>query len=275
MIKKVFFIVALVLCLTTSAFAEDIVQPFGKFAWEDGLLDVLTKTNEIKGIAQITLKIGIDQADITGIHTGEDLVQKLIKESKAKDESGFDKLSALKSENLNLKTCKGIDKKVSHFNNVSLTANPVIIAGIPFQMTVAFANSDGLLVKSQEKALRMTGEKSGDYYLPLVITGVYLESTSPALPDNFPKLKEIVKKKYGGFNDASGYDSEDGFKLEVKDKDRRQFRMTSSFFSSKHKCRISYQSNAYTNQLKEVYRNYLKRMESEKLKGKEDMSSEM
>ena len=275
MIKKVFFIVALVLCLTTSAFAEDIVQPFGKFAWEDGLLDVLTKTNEIKGIAQITLKIGIDQADITGIHTGEDLVQKLIKESKAKDESGFDKLSALKSENLNLKTCKGIDKKVSHFNNVSLTANPVIIAGIPFQMTVAFANSDGLLVKSQEKALRMTGEKSGDYYLPLVITGVYLESTSPALPDNFPKLKEIVKKKYGGFNDASGYDSEDGFKLEVKDKDRRQFRMTGSFFSSKRKCRISYQSNAYTNQLKEVYRNYLKRMESEKLKGKEDMSSEM
>jgi hypothetical protein len=95
------------------------------------------------------------------------------------------------------------------------------------------------------------------------------------LPENFPKLKEIVKKKYGGFSNASGYDDEDSFKLEVRDKDRRKFRMIGSFFSSKRKCTIFYQSNAYVNQLKEIYRNYLNRMETEKLKGKEDMSSEM
>jgi len=274
MIKKMVFLMVFLFCLTSSAFAENIVQPFGKFTWEDGLVDVLLKTNDIKGIEKVTLEIGMDQVDITGIRTEAELVQKLIKESEAKDDSGFDKLPTLKGENLRLEACKGIDKKVLYIN-ISLTANPVIIAGIPFQMTVAFANADGLLVKSQEKALKLTGENSGDYYLPLVITGVFLESTSTTLPENFPKLKEIVKNKYGGFSNASGYDDKDSFKLEVRDKDQRQFRMIGSFFSSKRICNIFYQSNAYVNQLKEIYRNYLNRMETEKLKGKEDMSSKM
>lgn len=272
--KIVSILFVLFFLVTCEVSANDIIQPFGKLEWEDSISDVLVKIHDVKGVESVKIQIGMDTIDITGIQNSKELAQKLKKESNAKDEHGFAKLAALQGHNLRLSTLEGIDKRILASGiPISLSAKPILVAAIPFEMTITFTSSIGLLVKSPEKALKLTSSKHGDYYVPIVMNGVGLHSESSNLSENIGKLKEIVKNKYKVFGKIVKQEDEDTFRYEAKDKDRRTFEMIGNLMSGRRLCRISYISKVYSKQLDEVYRKHLSQLESDKHKDKQDMSS--
>ncbi len=268
----VVFVVGLFLITFMDVANGKDIKPFGDLTWQDSLVEVLSKINNIEGIEKVNLRIGMYKINVKGIAAKDEIERELNAVSKA-TEGGFDKVAILADHRLSLENYKEIGKKVLRSGPFVVEAFPIMVANIPFTIYIPFTNSIGLTVQSPEKAIMLKSTKHGSYYLPLIIDSVTLTSKLPSLDKNFVKLKEIIKKKYGKFGNKRCIDDKDSFSFKVKDKQGTTFKMVASTYAKR--CTIVYNSMAYEKRLKEIYNNYLSESRKESHKGKKDMSSDL
>lgn len=274
---KVFLVVVLLTFTAFPSMAEELktIKPFGSLAWSDGIVEVVTKLNNIEGVEEVYIYKGYSKLDVKGITTKEALKSKLL----GSDIPGF---------GLSPRSCKGIEGKV--YSVIwGVSAFPVILANIPFTLSVILDSAPALMIAAPEKALGFTRRYKGPVewgkepkvisekvFFPLLIKGVYLESKSPALDKNFLKLKKIIVEKYKHYKKFEPCVGCDNSKLElvlkVTDGEGGRFQFIKQFLPM---CKIRYESKIYRKELIKAYKDHLSKLESEAFKGKKDMGSSL
>lgn len=269
MLRKIYLVVFMLICFTGVAFGENLITPFGSLSWEDGFFDTVTKLNKMQSIEKIELVTkeekenlkGINKDDLNKLFSGL-LENKFGNILKKKDDY------RLKMIFDTYKDKSGVDQKYTERIKLTIEAYPILIASTPFKISLIFTSAKGLSVHQPDKVII---EKKWNTAFPLVLTRVVLLSTSPSIADNYKKINALIKKKYGK-NFKTGL-------LSFGKRSRGQvYDNTGSMFaveSDSSKYLFSYYSESYIKELNEIYRRHLGNLESNKIKGKQDMGSDL
>ncbi|MDA3898257.1 MAG: hypothetical protein PF482_19145 [Desulfobacteraceae bacterium] len=268
MLRKIYLVVFMLICFTGVAFGENLITPFGSLSWEDGFFDTVTKLNKMQSIEKIELVTkeerenlkGINKDDLNKLFSGL-LENKFGNILKKKDDYRLKMIfDTYKDKN-------GVDQKYTERIKLTIEAYPILIASTPFKISLIFTSAKGLSVHQPDKVII---EKKWNTAFPLVLTRVVLLSTSPSIADNFKKINALIEKKYGKYS-VVGLSFGKGLRGQVYDNTGSMFAVESGL----SKYLFSYYSEAYIKKLNEIYRQHLGNLESNKIKGKKDMGSDL
>jgi hypothetical protein len=247
----VVFGLALTPWLSTLAESPEI-QPFGSLRWDDGLLDVVTKLNQLPELQSL-----IWHAD----GFSSDNSPSVLHLSKSEE------LSRIAPPAYGFNSDPFIDfdgspaKAPGNPKDAKIIASPVNIAGIPFVLTANLTQSFGFTVTNPTKVITFATQ-IGDLKLPVVLSHVTLQSVSPSIPENLDELLATVKAKYpsGVVHEEKEEHSRTGG-FSVKDESSGEFKIQWEIFPEKSEVTIDYYSgNAYF-KWEDLYRKHLSALE--------------
>jgi len=277
MVRKVYLVVFMLISFTGVAFGDNLITPFGSLSWEDGLLDTITKLNQMKGVEKITLVNDHKKVNLKGVATKNDLNKVLTGLLEAKY-GGILKKNDHRAKMIfeKYKDKDGSDQKYTHRVPFSIEAYPIMITSVPFNIILNFTMAEGLAIYKPNK---MMIERKWNTSFPLVLTTVTLLSKAHSVADNYKTINAIIEKKYrpydpkgirmrmrsGGHLKGCVYDTEgaEGSCLCVE--------------SGSDEYTLSYSSEVYPDRLAEIYQQHLRDLEKNKTKtkNKQDRSSEL
>lgn len=254
--------------IPASKLTEDIIEPFGGIKWEDSLLQLINKLNAIKGIEKIQLHLNDADISVKGL-SGQKELEKKLSELLAKYNPRIFKESS--AALVNHYTGKDGAKLKYLLLVPKISVSPIVIAGVPFNVSVSFNAVSGLDVVSPEA---VPIEKRGGYAFPLVISEIELKSSAAGVAANCREIIRLIEAKYRKFDpDSNLLISYPTLRLEgnISDKDGRTFSTT----VNRDKAILNYISDAYQKQVSEAYRNYQAAGERKANSGKEEMGSRL
>lgn len=219
--------------LTPAHGAETAIQPFGRLAWADSVVDVLVKVGEMGPPETVKLNdVALDS------FSREELRRRVIEQLGRAPHPP--------------RAVSSFDKPVVQRPVVIVTADPVLVAGISMKLTVRLELVPALLLDIEE---RHRADLGASFYLPYVVSSVQLRSTSPSIEDHFLELKEALLAKYGSsalktskktYFDIRSSDSR-GASVQAKVRTDRPYR----------ECEIVYRNSRETEELKRTWQRRL------------------
>lgn len=242
--------------------AEDsIISPFAPFSWEDDLLTVTVKANNLPGVEKVGLAfVGVNMEPISlkGITNSTQLADKLSDLLKALAPHFADlnnprtRSSPIVSAYLDN---NGLQKVYLHIP-LAVSASPVVVANVPFTLTIGLAPSPGFAVLQPSKVIK---DSRVGYSFISVMSGVLLDSRSPALADNIREIEKIIERKYGQPPSDGTIRDEKGHSFELREDGGG--------------ATLIYAHETYNQALNEAYRKHLANLEAKKTQEKTDMKS--
>jgi beta-lactamase regulating signal transducer with metallopeptidase domain len=189
------------------------IEPYGGISWNDGVFQVIQKIKKIEGITNITWvdtsgNVHPNPIDLTAITTPEELnaaFEKMILQHL----SGYRQPPSSQYSNNNLdmplytyKDASGNDKKYVSDSGLignpignSLTAGPIILAGHPFTLCVAFKSYPGFAVQFPDQVIKLPNYQGA--VGPLAITSVKLVTDTNLSDDARNTIIDKLIAKYG------------------------------------------------------------------------------
>lgn len=187
------------------------IEPYGGISWNDGVFQVIQKIKKIEGITNITWvdpSGNVHPIDLTAITTQEELnaaFEKMILQGLSRYRQPPS--SQFSNNNLDMplypyKDASGNDKKYvsdsgligNPFGN-SLTAGPIILAGHPFTLCVAFKSYPGFAVQFPDQVIKLPNYQGA--VAPLAITSVKLVTDTNLSDDARNTIIDKLIAKYG------------------------------------------------------------------------------
>ena len=275
MLRKIYLAVFMLICFTGVAFGQNLITPFGSLSWEDGFFDTVTKLNKMQGIEKIELVTNEEREDLKGINK-EDLNKLFSGLLENKFGNILNKKDDYRLKMIfdTYKDKNGADQKYTERIKLTIEAYPILIASTPFKISLNFTRAEGLSVHQPDKVII---EKKWNTAFPLVLTDVSLLSESPSIADNYKKIDAIVEKKYRKYDPTKIRMKLWGESLRgcVYDNGSKATGSSLCVESDSSTYSLSYFSEIYIDKLSEIYRQHLGNLESNKIKGKQDMSSDL
>lgn len=205
------FALAAILFAPLAILAEDPdVQPFHTLHWDDGIVEVITKLNQIPGLTKLVWcrhsyqyrENGWEQRSVYYNKTANDDLTKGLPSTFI----GQISMVAASLYNFDASFIDSSGKKWGApgegVNQDTTNRRPIIgesvnLFGIPFEVSVCFYVSYGFGIEHPEKALQFVeGSNKTPTILPLMLRSVSLSSESMNIPENLDKLIEAAKAKY-------------------------------------------------------------------------------
>lgn len=245
--------------------AEDkTISPFAPFSWEDDLLTVIVKANSLPGVEKVVLAfvgINMDPISLKGITNSNQLADKLSDLLKALSPhfADFNNPRTRSSPIVSAYLDNNGRQKIYLHLPLAVSASPVVIASVPFTLTIGLAPSPGFAVLQPNKVIK---DSRVGYSFISVMSGVLLESRSPALADHIKDIENILEKKYGQPPSYGKIRDDAGHSLELM-----------NHIEDGGGATLLYTHETYNQALNEAYRNHLADLEAKKTQGKTDMKS--
>ena len=245
------------------------IQPFGPFSWEDNFLTAVLKANSLPGVETVSL----DDLDLREIRTNEQL-QKLLGDYLSKSFPKTD-LDTLKSLEIIGEYVDGNGRRALYYSEaINIHVYPVVIAGVPFRLTVSLSSTPGLSIASADK-VPSTLTSTQDITTPIsvafpkILGGVSLWSDSPALSQKLPEIERLLEEKYRKYDPAHHHVMEwkDGGTLH----DPTTKNATRLTINGPYPLSFEYESFAFGLVLNQKYVEHLANLESGKFRDKVDL----
>lgn len=249
----------------SSVATQEKIEPFGGIKWNDSLLQLIVKLSAITGIQHVRLHLGGVESDVRTVAKREDL-EKILSDLMLKYNPRIFKDLKPMTENYTGKS--GTKRKYMHLTP-KITASPIIISSVAFELTATFDNAPGLEVVNVDA---VPVEKRGGHSFPLVVSEITLASKAPGLKDRFQKITEIIETKYRKFDpeaDRLFAKPDSGIEGTVADKDGNML----SVSMSPNEASLIYTGEKYRTQLGEAYRKHLAVADRKTNAGKADLES--
>jgi len=248
-----------------------VIEPFGGLTWQDGFADGFQKIKGMAGIQSITVKISGEVAALS-LSADVTILSETIKKSKAFSRYEIGEERHQNNRDLDYKEyfdVKGVKRRYPFlsFQEVSIIAEPILIAGIPYTLTAIFKNEPGFGLAYPAKIFPLT---SCDF--PLVLRRVKLTTKSPGLKEHVKDINKLVYSKFAGYmldGDASIYNATGVF-VGRDEQGGCSITYNSHDGSIEYKCE---EHNGETDRLSELYRKHIANLESQQFKNAPDMKS--
>lgn len=172
---------------------QEIIEPFGGIKWNDSLVQLIVKLSAIKGIQHVRLHLNDAEADVRKVTKRGDL-EKALSDLMLKYNPRIFK--DLKPMTENYTGENGAKRKHMHLTP-TITASPIIISGVAFELKATFENAPGLEVVNAEA---VPIEKRGGHSFPVVISEVSLASSSASLTNSYQNIISMLESKYRKFD---------------------------------------------------------------------------
>jgi len=235
------------------------IRPFGEFTWQDGLIDVIQKINGIAGIESIAVSCQGGRLMDVPIPVDLTKVGDIVFVSFRGCQPGSDKepISRFPVESY---LAKDGATRTYVCRRIEVVAEPIVIAGIPFKMSIRFAPALGLAVACPTKVL-----SAPPYDFPMIIERVEIISDSPGLKDHLQDINDIVTAKYGalkrGPNGCPIVEREDDLGSSVL------------VVACPGRYTITYTGTYEAERLEELYRKHIADIESQRIRKAPDMGA--
>lgn len=249
----------------SAVLTQEIIEPFGGIKWDDNLLQIIGKLSAIKGMQNISLHLSNASTDVRNVSTREDL-EKTFSDLMLKYNPRIFKDLKPMAENYSGKD--GASRK-HLLLTPKITASPIVISGVAFELTVKFINTPGLEIVN---AVAVPLEKRGGYSFPLVIREVSLASSSATLASSSKNIIKMIETKYRKYDPEENrltVDQDTSMRGSVSDKNDN----TLQIGISPRDAQLTYSSEKYQSQLVDAYQNHLAKAERKANAGKADMGS--
>lgn len=243
-----------------------IIKPFGTFNFDDGVIDVINKLKATPGISEIYFNY--DNFYVSPCKT--------INLKNVPNEKLSSVLNAyLVRQTTDMKTCKrqkGVTFLDSNGKNrycygfpATITAKTVLIENTPFEITITFHSGEGAVIRNPNKVIK----DSAGYFYPLFIWDIGLKSSSSLINNNWGKINQLCKNKFSTLINALPEvertqiqtTRENYAEWEVNDAKGNSFS-----FHYDNSCELDYSMDYYSKYLENLYKEHLKKIESQKYK---------
>ena len=244
---------------------QEIIEPFGGIKWDDNLVQLIVKLSAIKGIQHVRLSLNDAEADVRKVSKRGDL-EKTLSDLMLKYNPRIFK--DLKPTAENYSGENGAKRKYMRLTP-KITASPIIISGVAFELKATFEIAPGLEVVNAEA---VPIEKRGGHSFPLVISEVSLVSSSASLANSYQNIISMIETKYRKFDPETNLlmlHQNSSMEGNVSDIDGNTFHAD---ISSNRANRI-YRGAKCKSQLNEAYRKHLAAAEKKANAGKAEMGS--
>lgn len=151
-----------------------------------------------------------------------------------------------------------------------ITAEPIIIHGVPFKLSAYLMPSAGFGFKYPNKVISIKGS---DYEFPMCMTDVILKSTSPLLEEKCRAITEQLAMKYKEMWVSGDLQiADDGSALaKANDKEGRELALDADPIAYE----IAYRNDHDIKQMNDEYNKHLRALQRKLLEGKKDSKSEL
>jgi hypothetical protein len=227
-----------------------ILSPFNSLRWDDGMVDVISKLNQLSGLRSLVWHVhdalDADHPSVLHLTTVAEL------ENLSPPRYSFDDpnpVQFINHQNVQVNAASDIP--------TTIEASPITIAGIRFSLTAVMHQAFGFAIAYPKKVLTLRS-KNVSLELPLVLSGVVLQSESPSIPDHLDELLAALKSKYpkGVVVDNKGEGVRTGQFL-FKEDDGSGILMEFVINSDVHQVEIDYSPGDQLPGWAEIYRRHL------------------
>ncbi len=256
-----------VLSTSTASFAQaPDVQPFHTLRWDDGIVEVVTKLNEVQGMSKLAWGIygSVVNNEKNDVYRNPaekyttSLTERLclVASEIYKFDGSFLDVDGTNS------TSPAEARHGWSVNGGALYGGPVNLAGIEFEFVVSFSIDYGFAITHPAKVFQFgAGPNLVPVKLPLRLSSVSLSSKAVNIPENIDKLIDAAKVKYpsGVIKDAGEAFKQLGLRkgsFDFSDTSGRRFNMTWEGLPKAPAVRISYTSKD-AEKFAEIYRRHI------------------
>lgn len=244
---------------------QELIEPFGGIKWNDSLMQLIGKLSAIKGVNHIVLHLSNENVDVRNVAKKAELEKRLSGLMLKYNSRIFKDLQPMTEQY----TGKSGAKRKYILLTPQITASPIVIDGVAFDLKVKFAYAPGLEVVSPDAVLI---EKTGGHAFPLVISEVSLTSSAAGLASRYQNIANLIETKYRKFDPEAArlvLKPDSGISGSVYDDDGNALNVR----ISSREASFIYVSEKYQTQLAESYRKYLAEGELKANSGKADMGA--
>ncbi len=184
---------------TLNNWPESSLTPLAPFQWSDNVPDIIQKLKTISTISEISYPgRGYLMSDLKVIELSHsDLVAAITETNK----QFLDSLEIAEDEKIVLPNGK---QSYYFTSGSSIKAQPIVLAGIPFEAHFNFAAVPGMLLINPTKAFRILG-KSQEAYVVEALESIMLSPMDNSLANhNRAKLFKIISDKYPILKNTKG-----------------------------------------------------------------------
>lgn len=245
------------------------IRPFGPFSWEDDFLSAVLKANTLPGIETVSLE-GLNLKEIQTKEQLQRLLADFLNQRFPKSE-----LDTLESVQLVGEYVDASGKRGIYYKGLlNIEVTPVVIAGVPFTLTMTLGNTPGLSIASADKvpsALTSTQDSTDPISVtfPAILGSVQLFSGSPILIQKLPEIEKLLEEKYRKYDPAHHHVMEWRNGGAVHDPTNNN--KTWMEIYGPYPFGLKYESHAFGLAMQQKYEEHLANLESDKLRGKVDL----
>jgi len=188
------------------------IEPFGGLKWNGGIVQTIKKINQMEGIEKLKAE-GLDstggnqqpQASLKGLTNDSEIISAL---------AGLMQLDSLVQSSCSYKDNDGVEHRLALGIENGITAEPIFLKGVAFQMRLNFTPSPGYAVTYPETVfpaiLKKRDSKSPGGFKEIqtscafALTEVRLTSTVPLQTEKIKELTNTLKEKYKDYMHGEG-----------------------------------------------------------------------